>query len=120
MVDYGLGFRLMLVAGSLATLIFVLTRIRRAKIQIEDSIFWFAFSGLLLVLSIFPELAFYTARALGFQAPINVVYLAIIFLLIIKLFFMTLRISQMDSKLKVLAQKVALNEEKIEQQHRDK
>ena len=88
--------------------------------QIEDSIFWFAFSAVLLLLSIFPELAYWAAGTLGMQAPINVVYLGIIFLLILKVFFMTLRLSQMDSKLKALAQKVALNEEKIERQHQDR
>ena len=33
---------------------------------------------------------------------------------------MSLRISQMDSKMKILAQKVALNEEKIERTHQDR
>ena len=112
--------RLVLVLGSLITVAFVLRRLRQARMQIEDSIFWFVFSGLLLLLSIFPELAYWTARTLGVQAPINVVYLAIIFLLILKVFFMSLRISQMDSKLKILTQKVALNEEKIERSHQDR
>ena len=78
------------------------------------------FSGFLLLLSIFPELAYWAAGTLGMQAPINVVYLAIIFLLILKVFFMSLRISQMDSKMKILAQKVALNEEKIDRPHQDR
>ena len=43
-------------------------------------------------------------------------YLLIIFVLLAKQFFMTIRISQMDSKLRSLAQKVALNEEKIERE----
>lgn len=120
MLDYPISLRLLLVVGSLFTVVFVLGRIRRAKIQIEDSIFWFAFSAVLLLLSIFPELAYWAAGTLGMQAPINVVYLGIIFLLILKVFFMTLRLSQMDSKLKALAQKVALNEEKIERQHQDR
>ena len=120
MLDYPLSLRLLLVLGSLLTLVFVLGRIRRAKIQIEDSIFWFVFSGFLLLLSIFPELAYWAANTLGMQAPINVVYLAIIFLLILKVFFMSLRISQMDSKMNNLAQKVALNEEKIERAHQDR
>ena len=81
--------------------------------QIEDTIFWLGFSALLLLLSLFPQAAFWLSRALGFQSPINLVYLLIIFVLLVKQFFMTIRISQMDSKLRSLAQKVALNEEKI-------
>ncbi len=119
MANYSLAFRLMLILGSLLTVLFMIRRIRHSKIQIEDSIFWFLFSGFLLVLSIFPQLASLAAKALGLQAPINVVYLSIIFLLIIKQFFMTLRISQLDSKLKIVTQKVALNEEKIERKSQD-
>lgn len=112
-------FRLLLILGSFCTVLFILKRIRQAKIQIEDSIFWFVFSGMLLVLSLFPQIAYWVAARLGFLSPINVVYLAIIFLLLIKQFFMSVRLSQMDSKLKALAQKVALNEEKIERDRRD-
>lgn len=119
MEAYSASFRILLILGSLCTLLFILQRIRHAKVQIEDSLFWFFFSGILLVLSIFPQLATWMAKLLGLQAPINVVYVGIIFLLIIKQFFMTLRISQLDSKLKVLVQKVALNEEKIERRNRD-
>lgn len=108
-----LVLRCLLVLGSLATAAFILRRVRKAQVQIEDTIFWLGFSALLLLLSIFPQAAFWLSRALGFQSPINLVYLLIIFVLLVKQFFMTIRISQMDSKLRSLAQKVALNEEKI-------
>lgn len=108
--------RCLLVLGSLVTAAFVLRRVRKAQVQIEDTIFWLGFSALLLLLSIFPRAAFWLSRALGFQSPINLVYLIIIFVLLVKQFFMTIRISQMDSKLRSLAQKVALNEEKIERE----
>ena len=45
-----------------------------------------------------------------FESPINLVYLLIIFVLLVHQFSMTVRISQMDFKLRTLAQKVALNE----------
>ena len=50
------------------------------------------------------------------RAPINFVYLVIIAVLIVNQFAMTIRISQMDSKVRKLAQRVALNEEKIERE----
>ena len=69
-----------------------------------------------LVLSLFPEIAYRASSLLGFQAPINFVYLVIIAVLIVNQFAMTIRISQMDSKVRKLAQRVALNEEKIERE----
>lgn len=119
MASYPLSFRLLLFFCSLCTLLFILSRIRQSKMQIEDSIFWFFFSGFLFVLSIFPQIAVWAANVLGLQAPINVVYLAVIFLLIIKQFFMTLRISQLDSQVKSLAQKIALYEERSDRNNRD-
>ena len=55
----------------------------------------------------------------GFQSPINFVYIVIIFLLLAKQFFMSIRLSQLDSKVRILTQRVALNEEKIEREKLD-
>lgn len=111
-MDEQIILRCLLVLGSLFTAVFILRRVRKAQVQIEDTIFWLVFAAGLLLLSIFPQAAFWLSRALGFQSPINLVYLLIIFVLLVKQFFITIRISQMDSKLRSLAQKVALNEEK--------
>ena len=111
-MDEQITLRCLLVLGSLFTAVFILRRVRKAQVQIEDTVFWLVFAAGLLLLSIFPQAAFWTSRVLGFQSPVNLVYLLIIFVLLVKQFFMTIRISQMDSKLRSLAQKVALNEEK--------
>ena len=106
--------RLLLVLGSFLTLLFVLRRVRQAKVQIEDSIFWLFFSVFLLLLSLFPEFTTLVAKRFGFVSEINVVYLSIIFLLLTKLFFLSMRVSRLDSTLPDLTQRVALDEEKAE------
>ena len=108
--------RVCLVLGSLITATYILRRVRLAKVQIEDTIFWLLFSGILLILAIFPGIAYWAAYLLGFQSPINFVYIVIIFLLLAKQFFMSIRLSQLDSKVRILTQRVALNEEKIERE----
>lgn len=115
-MDEQLTLQCLLILGSLFTAAFILRRVRKAQVQIEDTIFWLLFSAGLLLLSLFPKAAYRAARALGFQAPINLVYTGIIFVLLVRQFFMTIRISQLDSKLRSLAQRVALNEEKIERE----
>ena len=111
--------RVCLVLGSLITATYILRRVRLAKVQIEDTIFWLLFSGILLILAIFPGIAYWAAYLLGFQSPINFVYIVIIFLLLAKQFFMSIRLSQLDSKVRILTQRVALNEEKIESEKLD-
>ena len=110
MIEISIYLRVLLVLGSIFTAAFILKRIRQAKVQIEDCIFWLFFAAFLLLLSIFPEVASWVSRLLEFESPINLVYLLIIFVLLVHQFSMTVRISQMDFKLRTLAQKVALNE----------
>ena len=53
--------RVCLVLGSLITATYILRRVRLAKVQIEDTIFWLLFSGILLILAIFPGIAYWAA-----------------------------------------------------------
>ena len=110
------AIRICLILGSFFSFRYMMRRIRKAQVQIEDTIFWLIFSILLLLLSLFPEIAYYASSLLGFQAPINFVYLVIIAVLIVNQFLMTIRMSQLDSKVRKLAQRVALNDEKIERE----
>lgn len=113
------GFNLMstqlsviLIVVSILNLIFVLMRIRKSKILIIDSIFWIFFSLFLIVISCFPKLVFYVSHFVGIQTPSNFIYAFIIFLLIVKSFLMSMKLSQMEIKLKVISQKIALDEYK--------
>ena len=105
--------RICLIFGSLVTAWYILRRVRQAKVQIEDTIFW------LLFRAIFPGIAYWAANLLGFMSPINFVYVVIIFLLLAKQFFMSIRLSQLDSKVRILTEQVALNEEKVEREKLD-
>ena len=107
------------ILGSLITAGYILRRVRLAKVQIEDTIFWLLFSAALLILAIFPGIAYWAASLLGFMSPINFVYVVIIFLLLAKQFFMSIRLSQLDSKVRILTEQVALNEEKVEREKLD-
>ena len=53
--------RVCLVLGSLITATYILRRVRLAKVQIEDTIFWLLFSAILLILAIFPGIAYWAA-----------------------------------------------------------
>ena len=111
--------RVCLIVGSLITAVYVLRRVRHAKIQIEDTIFWLGFSAALMILAIFPGIAYWASRLLGFQSPINFVYIVVIFLLLVKQFLLSIRISQLDSRLRILTEQVALNQEKQEREKMD-
>ena len=90
-------------------LAFMLKKIRQSKLKIEYIIFWLVFSTLLVFMGIFPQVVSWISRTLGFQAPINLVFLLIIFVLILKLFYNTLQISALESKVDNLAQQIAID-----------
>ena len=108
--------RLLLITGSVATFLSVMRLIRKSTVRIEDTFFWILFPLVLVVLSFFPQLASFFSDRLGFQAPINFVYLVIIFVLIVNQFMMSLKISRLTIKQKELTQQVAINNNTINSQ----
>lgn len=108
--------RVVLILVSAATMIMMIQKIRKAKLQIEDSIFWVLVSFMFVLFSLFPPVADFLAHLLGIYATVNFLFLLMIFLLLMRVFSMTIRMSQQETKLKELAQKLALYE--LEQRER--
>ena len=99
--------RVVLIVVSILTTFMIMRKIRQSKLQIEDSIFWLGFSSILIVFSIFPGLPDLLAELAGTYTTANFIYLAVIFLLIVKMFHMSIKQSQLETKVKDLAQKIA-------------
>lgn len=102
--------RVVLILVSAATMVMMIQKIRRAKLQIEDSIFWVLVSFMFVLFSLFPPVADFLAHMLGIYATVNFLFLLMIFLLLMRVFSMTIRMSQQETTLKELAQKLALYE----------
>ena len=102
--------RVMLVLVSFGTLFLMMRKIRQAKVQIEAAIYWVIVALMLVVFSIFPKSADFLAHLAGVYSTANFLFLFVIFLLIIKVFYMTIHISQLETKLKDLVQRMALDE----------
>lgn len=111
--------RICLILGAFVTAGYVLRRVRQARVQIEDTIYWLALSAVLLLVALFPGIAYWVSDLLGFVSPINCVYLIIIFLLLARQFMLSIRVSQLDSRLRVLTERVALNQQKLDDRDRD-
>lgn len=108
-------FRVILVIVSLLTMSFMMRKIRQAKVQIEAAMFWVIVALILVVFSLFPGVADACARLLGIYSTPNFLFLFMIFLLMVKVFSMTLQVSQMECKQKELVQKIALAQKEREE-----
>lgn len=113
-----LALRITLVLVSLLTLIFMVRKIRYSKLRLEDSIFWLCFATLLLVVSIFPGIFYLLSSIVGTMSVANFVFLFFIFVLLIECFTLSVRVSQLDTRLRNLAQQLAI--EKYERHSNDK
>ena len=104
--------RIALILVSLGTFAMIMRKIRQSRMQIESAIFWIV----LVVYSVFPKVADACASLLGIYATTNFLFLFAIFVLILKVFFMSIHISQLESKIKELVQAMALEEKKYEEE----
>ena len=110
--------RVVLIVVSLTTMAYMMHKIRQAKVQIEAALFWVIFSLVLVVFAIFPPAADACARLLGIYSTPNFLFLSMIFLLMAKIFSMTIHISQWEEKQKELIQKMALDQKESEEMER--
>lgn len=107
--------RICLIVGCVIACIYVLRRIRHSKMAIEDAVYWIVVSIALVIISIFPQIAEFLSALLGIQSSSNFVFLAVIFMVIVKLFSLSLEVSLLKQKLKSAIQNVAIREKELEE-----
>lgn len=107
--------RFILLVVSILAAIWIFRRIRKCKIKQEDAVYWIAFSFLLAVLGICPQLSYFMADLLGIAAPVNFVFLMILFLLIEKLLSVSIQLSLLESKVQVMAAELAIRNKNLEE-----
>lgn len=103
-----LSFRIVLMLFALAALAFVLWKIRKKQLLMADSVFWFIFALLTVILAIFPQVAFFFSNLLGVQSPSHLVFLGFIALLIVKEVNASVQISSLRNQVADLVQEEAL------------
>lgn len=104
------SLQLVLVSVSLIVFLFVLRKIRKSQLQIQNSIIWIIGSLFLLVISVFDKLMEYFAQKLGFMSTSNFVLVCVCFFLLVIVFHQDIKISILDEKLKNLNHHAALEE----------
>lgn len=102
--------RAVLIVVSVATTIMIMRKVRMSKMRIEDSVFWIGFSFLLILFSVFPQIVYLMSDMTGTQTPVNFIFLFVIFVLILRLFRMTVKMSQLETKMRDLVQRIAVDE----------
>lgn len=106
--------RIMLLIAAVFSAWWILLKIRKCKVKMEDAIFWVCFAVILLIMGICPEFTYWLTGVFQMQSPANLIFLIIIFLLIEKVFTLSIITSQLEDKVTVLSAEVALRSHAVE------
>ena len=102
--------RYFFIIASVITFLFVIKKIQKHGVDIDDAIVWILWAILLLIISIFPQIPIWISNELGFMSPSNFIFCLFIFFLYIMLFNQNAQISKLKEKQKELIQKLSINE----------
>ena len=77
--------------------------------QISDSLFWIIASIVFVIIGIFPQIVIWLSKITGVQSPANLVFLMIIFVLLLRIFNLSCKLSSTENALHSLAEQYAVD-----------
>lgn len=104
------NLRIFLLIGAALLLVLVARKIKKSQFDTHDTFFWLGLSVLLILAAAFPQLVYVIAGLLGFQSASNFVFLAVIAILLWRLFRLQEDVVTLRRKLTTLAQEIALKD----------
>lgn len=108
-----LSLRIFLIVICLTFFGVVIFMLRRDKLNLKYTLVWLLTSFVMLLFSVFPEIAFAISALIGIVEPVNAVFLfAVLFILLI-LFTFTIIITRVSARIRKLAQDAALLEARL-------
>lgn len=107
-----LTLRALLIFFAVLVFFFVIRRLKKAQMQVLDSLFWLLFSLSFVLLGVFPDIAIFVSNKLGFMSASNFVFLYVIAVLVMRDFSNSLRLSKQEERINELTQSIALREKR--------
>ena len=109
--------RVGLIICSLLSFVLCIKKVKQCKMRVADSIIWIIGSFLLILMSVFSNAVEWISIKLGFMAPVNFVFFAIIGFLLVENFMINLKIAMLNEKVKNLDHYIALEEYEKKKEH---
>lgn len=108
--------RIVMALVAVCVLLYIMRKIGKKRLQVHYAIYWTIFTVLIVFFCIFPNVINYFANIFNVQVSVHLFLIGFSFLLLIKLFDDTVRISALERKIENLTQNIAvknkLDEEK--------
>ena len=104
-----LPVRIVLLVGAVSMFIYVFRGVRKDRFKAQETFFWLLLTLIFVLLSIVPGIVEFFSRLLGVASPVNLVFLVVIFLLLVKVFAMDRKVAKAEHQLTQLVQKTAID-----------
>lgn len=108
--------RSVLLIAAVFSIGWIMFRIRRSKVRLEDTLFWIGTGIILGILGLFPGISYQMARLFGFQSASNFIFFLMICLLFEKILTLSIIHSQMEDKYVIMVAEMALRCKDLEKQ----
>ena len=102
-----------LIVLTLISLIITVRITNKSKMEIKDASNWFLVALFLVIASVFPQGIVFISSFIGIELASNAVFSFLIFLLLCIVFYLNIKISKMEMKLKETVQEISLLEKKL-------
>jgi len=108
------------IVSAVLILIVVIELLRRRHLRERHAVWWLVAGVLALIAGVFPATLDWAAQLIGIEVPINLVFFVSIAILFLVALQNSSELTQLESKTRVLAEKVALLELRLaEKESRD-
>lgn len=103
-----LTLQIVLIIATISFFLVLTKNVKKGKLRTDYALAWILCSLALIVLSLFPQIAYFAAKLLGIISTANMVFAAIIFMLIILVYILFSKVSMLEEKQKNLVQELAI------------
>ena len=108
--------RVVLLIAAAFSIGWIMYRIRKSRVRLEDTLFWIITGGILCALGLFLEISYRMASLFGFQSPSNFIFLLMICLLFEKVLTISIVHSQLEDKYVIMVAEMAIRCKDLEKQ----
>lgn len=100
--------QLFLILGSIWFFLFIISMIKKKKLELKYALTWIVASFLFIILSLFPGILYSISALLHIETPVNALFLLTIFFLLIIIFTLTIALSKSSNRIAALTQEIGI------------
>ncbi len=104
--------RLLLILGSIGFFMYILRFIKKSKMSLNMASIWIVWGVGVILIAFFPEIITWLGGLMGIYSQLNTIFFVMLAILYMLVFYLFVKISILEEKLKNLIQSVGITSKK--------